>query len=80
MKEMCRIALLLLLGTAAFAQTDVPPAVTPLAEKPPAEVDQALRARVNEFYTMMKPKAGSPTIPKITTMRAQNRISARSNC
>ena len=53
---MCRIALLLLLGTAAFAQTDVPPAVTPLAEKPPAEVDQALRARVNEFYTMMKNK------------------------
>ena len=33
-----------------------PPAVTPLAEKPPAEVDQALRGRVNEFYTMMKNK------------------------
>jgi hypothetical protein len=48
MKKMHRIVLFTLLGAAAFAQTDVP-----AAEKPPADVDQALRARVNEFYTMM---------------------------
>lgn len=45
---MHRIALIALLGTAAFGQTD-----GPTAQKPPAEVDQALRTRVTEFYTMM---------------------------
>jgi hypothetical protein len=49
MKEMYRIALFALAAAAAFAQTDVPP-----AETPPAEVDQALRARVNEFYILMQ--------------------------
>ena len=49
MKGMYRIAIFALLGTAAFAQTDAPP-----SEKPPAEVDKALRARVNDFYTLMK--------------------------
>src|ERR1017187_5212659 len=48
-KEMYRIALFALAAAAAFAQTDVPP-----AETPPAEVDQALRARVNEFYILMQ--------------------------
>ena len=49
MKIMFRFALAALLGAAAFAQTDAPP-----AEKPPAEVEQALRARVKEFYTMVQ--------------------------
>jgi hypothetical protein len=49
MKLMYRIALFALLGAAAFAQTDTPP-----AGKPPAEVEQALRARVNELYTLLK--------------------------
>jgi hypothetical protein len=49
MKGMYRLALFAFLGVAAFAQTDVPP-----AEKPPADVDQAVRARVNEFYTLLK--------------------------
>jgi len=46
---MFRVALALLLVAAAFAQTAPPP-----AEKPPAGVDQALRARVTEFYSLMK--------------------------
>ena len=46
---MYRIALLALVGVAGFAQTDAP-----AVEKPPAEVDQALRARVIEFYNLLK--------------------------
>jgi hypothetical protein len=46
---MFRFAMLPLLGFAAFAQTGVPP-----AEKPPADVDQALRARIDQFYTFIK--------------------------
>jgi hypothetical protein len=48
MKKMYRIALFAMLGVAAFAQTDSPPAA-----QPPADVEQAVRARVNQFYTMM---------------------------
>jgi hypothetical protein len=48
MKGMYRIALFAFLGAAAFAQTDVSP-----AEKPPAGLEQAVRTRVNEFYSMM---------------------------
>ena len=48
MKEMYRIALFAILGAAAFAQTDAPP-----AEKPPEGLEQAVRTRVTEFYTMM---------------------------
>jgi hypothetical protein len=48
MKKMYRIVLFAMLGTAAFAQTDAPP-----AEKPPAELEQAVRARVNQFYALM---------------------------
>jgi hypothetical protein len=46
---MHRIAIFTLLGAAALPQTVAQP-----AEKPPAAVDQALRARVTEFYTLMK--------------------------
>jgi hypothetical protein len=46
---MLRATLLTLLASAAFAQTGLP-----TTEKPPAEVDQALRTRVNEFYTFLK--------------------------
>jgi hypothetical protein len=42
---MYRLALTLLMGAAAIAQT---------AEKPPAEVDAALRARMNAFFTLEK--------------------------
>jgi hypothetical protein len=42
---MCRIALLAAVATVSFAQNASAP-----AQKPPAKVDQALRARVNEFY------------------------------
>lgn len=49
MKGMYRIALCALLAAAAFAQTDVPP-----PEKPPVDVDQALRDRATEFYTLLK--------------------------
>ncbi|HUI57417.1 MAG TPA: hypothetical protein VLY04_20715 [Bryobacteraceae bacterium] len=45
---MLRFALLALVALAGFAQTAAPP-----PNKPPAEVDQALRARVNEFYTLL---------------------------
>ena len=48
MKGMYRIALIALLGTAAFAQTEAPP-----AEKAPAELEQTVRARVEEFYSRM---------------------------
>jgi hypothetical protein len=48
MEIMFRFALLAVLGLAAFAQTGAAP-----AEKPPADVDQALRARVSEFYTLV---------------------------
>ena len=43
MKKMYRIALIAILGTAAFAQTDAPP-----TEKPPAELEQAVLARAGE--------------------------------
>jgi hypothetical protein len=46
---MARVFPFALLVAAAFAQTAPPPAA-----KPPAEVDQTLRARVNEFYTLLK--------------------------
>jgi hypothetical protein len=42
-----RIAAAVLLASACFAQTPAEP------PKPPAEVDQALRARVNDFYGMV---------------------------
>jgi hypothetical protein len=45
-----RIFLLALLGAAAFAQTAAP------AEKPPADVDKAFRARLDQFYTFLKNK------------------------
>jgi hypothetical protein len=45
---MFRLALPVLLSVAAIAQTTPPP-----AEKPPAEVEQAVRARVNEFYNLL---------------------------
>ena len=48
MKEMYRIALFALLGTAAFAQTEAAP-----PEKAPAELEQIVKARVDEFYTRM---------------------------
>jgi hypothetical protein len=48
MEKMYRIALFAVLGAAAFAQTDGPP-----VEKPSPEVEQALRTRVNQFYTML---------------------------
>lgn len=46
------------LAVVSFAQQDAAPPAKPEAEKapafqPPPEVDQALRTRVNEFYTMM---------------------------
>jgi hypothetical protein len=47
---MFRFAFLAALSLAALAQTSAPPA----EEKPPADVDQALRARANEFYTLVK--------------------------
>ena len=43
-----RIAIAALLAAACFAQT-----APPDAPKPPAEVDQALRARINEFYGLL---------------------------
>ncbi|MGA3018555.1 MAG: hypothetical protein ABSF62_15645 [Bryobacteraceae bacterium] len=43
-----RIAIAVLLAAACFAQTTPPD-----APKPPAGVDQALRARVNEFYGLL---------------------------
>jgi hypothetical protein len=46
---MSRVFAFTLLVAAAFAQTTPPPAA-----KPPEEVDRALRARVNEFYTLLK--------------------------
>jgi len=46
---MFRVSLLALLVVAAFAQTGPSP-----AGPPPPEVDQALRARVNEFYTLLR--------------------------
>lgn len=48
MKRMYRIALFALLGTAAFAQTEAPQ-----AEKVPAELEQTVRSRVDEFYSRM---------------------------
>ena len=48
MIEMYRIALFVLLAASSFAQTDAAP-----VEKPPAGLEQAVRARVNEFYSMM---------------------------
>ena len=48
---MFRATLVAFLAVAAFAQTAPPP-----AEKPPAEVEQAVRARVNEFYTLLQSK------------------------
>jgi hypothetical protein len=48
---MFRFALLACLCAAAFAQTAAPP-----AEKPPADVDHALRARVDQFYSFLKNK------------------------
>ena len=55
MTVMYRFALTLLAGMAAFAQTATQP-----VEKPPAEVDQALRARVNAFYTLVKNRQFRP--------------------
>jgi len=46
---MYRVFPFALLVAAAFAQT-----APPRAAKPPARVDQALRVRVNEFYTLLK--------------------------
>jgi hypothetical protein len=48
MKGMHRIALFALLGTAAFAQTEAP-----AEEKAPAELEQTVRARVDQFYAHM---------------------------
>jgi plasmid maintenance system killer protein len=48
MKEMYRIALFVLLAATASAQTEAAP-----AEKPPAELEQAVRTRVDQFYSMM---------------------------
>ena len=47
MKKMYRIALLAVAGTMAFAQTKAP------AENPPDGVEQAVRTRASEFYTLM---------------------------
>jgi hypothetical protein len=60
MKGMYRIALFAILGTVGFAQT-VAFAQTggsaqtepPPAEKPPAELERTVLARVNDFYAMM---------------------------
>ncbi len=60
MKHMYRFAFLPLLAFAAFAQ-DKPAAVTP-DQKPPAEVDEALRKRINEFYQLMKAGAANPAL------------------
>jgi hypothetical protein len=49
MKVMYCICLFACLTAVAFAQADAPP-----AEKPPAELEQAVRSRVAEFYTLMK--------------------------
>jgi len=46
-----RIAIAALLAAGCFAQT-----APPDAPKPPADVDQALRARVNEFYGLLLKK------------------------
>ena len=46
-----QIALAVLLAAACFAQTTPPD-----APKPPADVDQALRARINEFYGLLLKK------------------------
>jgi hypothetical protein len=54
-----RIVMAALLAAACFAQTAPAPAPAPApAEepKPPAEVDQALRARINEFYGLLLKK------------------------
>jgi hypothetical protein len=48
MKGMYRIALFAILGTAAFAQTEATP-----PEKPPAELERTVLARVSDFYGMM---------------------------
>lgn len=48
MKEMYRVALYAFLAATAFGQTDAVP-----AEKPPAGLEQAVRARVDQFYSMM---------------------------
>jgi hypothetical protein len=45
---MSRIALFAVLGAVALAQTEVQP-----PEKAPAELEQAVRARVNQFYEML---------------------------
>ena len=60
MKHMYRFAFLPLLAIAAFAQ-DKPATVAPV-EKPPAEVDEALRKRINEFYQLMKAGASNPAL------------------
>jgi hypothetical protein len=49
MKKMHRILTFALLGGLSFAQTAVPQ-----DEKPPADLEQTVRARVNQFYSMMK--------------------------
>jgi hypothetical protein len=49
MKDMYRVALFAILGTAALAQTDAPP-----AEKPPAGVEQTVLTRVREFYALLE--------------------------
>jgi len=54
MKIMCRFALLAAFSLCAIAQTTVAPAAKKPAAKPPAGVDQALRARVNQYYTLVK--------------------------
>src|ERR1039457_7096066 len=46
-----RIAIGALLAAACFAQTAPPEPLTP-----PADVDQALRARINEFYGLLLKK------------------------
>ena len=46
-----RIAIAVLVAAACFAQT-----APPDAPKPPADVDQALRARINEFYGLLLKK------------------------
>jgi hypothetical protein len=48
MRKMHRIAFFAILSAAAFAQTEVQP-----PEKPPAGLEQAVRARVSQFYEML---------------------------
>ena len=48
MKGMHRIALFAIVGTMAFAQSP-----SPAAEQPPAGLEEAVKARANEFYALL---------------------------